>query len=87
MFFTAIGPNGDPLGLFPVGVPALVTPFPLGTTEYGKALDLSLSSYCIARSDSYFYARAFSKLRVASESDWVSLYHFLTSASKFCCAF
>ena len=34
-----IGPNGDPEGLFPYGVPASVSPFPFGTIEYGKALE------------------------------------------------
>ena len=63
-------------------VSELVVPKLIGTTEYGRALDLYLSNYCIDKSESYFSARAFSRFKVASDNNFESFYHLLTRAFK-----
>ena len=62
------GPNGDPDGLLPKGVPGLVKPNPLGTIEKGKALVEVEIIYSTATSANSFSARAFSRLLLASSN-------------------
>lgn len=64
LYFT--GPNGDPDGLLPNGVPASVSPKPLGMIENTLAsVDERIIS-STASSASYFSARACSKFLLAS---------------------
>lgn len=76
-------PKGEPEGLFPVGVPALVLPFPLGTMEYGKASVLEAISSYTAKSANSFSALAFYRFKVAYLVMFRYFYSRIIIASRF----